>query len=298
MSQKRYSVTAPLRGAPRRSVSTPSQLSAESRCERVRVEPVRAQHLVVRAAGRDALDRPHRATGPAVQRGAHRVALAAARDVVVEHDDRRVARDLGEPRAVDVAQPRQRHDRDVAQPIGGGDRLGEQDRDRCRRHTRGHPRARPCRGPATSGAGVRRREAELPRHAHDADVHGPRGLVHAPTPRSARISASVRARGTPCPARCPSARCRGRTGASGPGRRGRCRPGSPRRGPSCPRWRCCRSARWRAATRKQANEWTTGSAPAERERRRPGRPCPARRCRTRRSAPGSASRNGIRPQSR
>lgn len=66
-----------------------------------------AQHLLVGAARGhpvDALDRD-----PAtVQRRAHRVALPADVPVVVQDDDRRVAGGLGQPCAVDVAQPGQR----------------------------------------------------------------------------------------------------------------------------------------------------------------------------------------------
>src|SRR5581483_1468228 len=79
------------------------------------VEAVRAQDLVVAAALRhlrhaDLLDARRRLRSLVGERGKHGVALAPGDVVVVERDDLSATGDLCEPRAVDVAEPRERNE--------------------------------------------------------------------------------------------------------------------------------------------------------------------------------------------
>ena len=79
------------------------------------IEPVRRQDLVVLPAPRDLRDPDLRDAGSRCRHlfgegREHGVALPAGDVVVVERDDGRAVGDVGEPRAVDVAQPRQRDD--------------------------------------------------------------------------------------------------------------------------------------------------------------------------------------------
>ena len=149
--------------------------------------------------------------------------------------------------------------------------------------TRTHrrPRAGPCRGRAEA-VDRGRLEAQRPRHAHEPDVDRADGVLARPTDRSGNLGLAGRLDQDQAGHGAPASRCRGRTDASGRDRPATARRASRRTRPSCARSRCCRSVR--SAASKGSRRTSGRTAPGRIEpSRRLAKPCPARRCRTRRS---------------
>ena len=141
-----------------------------------------AQDLLVGAALGHAVDADD-LDGRVRQRGAHRVALAAADPVVVEHDDPAAAGDARQPFAVDVAQPGEQDQRARTPPHAPGRRAPG----RCRPARHRRPRARHCPRPGCEVPVVRRLEAELPRHRDEPQVDGALRVLDRPLDAAARL---------------------------------------------------------------------------------------------------------------
>ena len=228
------------RGTGRLQRASPSD-SARSSGQARRVEPVRPQDLVVRAALGDA-STPTRRVRAAASGADAASALSTAspwpagEDVVVEADDR-AAGVLRKPGAVDRPQPRQCDQAPAVERVARGPAPARRAPGPAQTNVPPRPRAGRCRGPPRA----RRRgriEAEWPWRRDEPEVDGAVGLAHGPVDRAAYLGSRSTARSPPSPAPSPSARCRAPTGASGRARRGRGRRASRGRAPSSPRSRC------------------------------------------------------------
>ncbi len=166
------------------------------------------------------------------ERREHRVALAAGDVVVVEarRSARRRRRSASQAPSTSRSHgsaTTPRHAR--SQQVGRRPRLRHHHRARCDEERVAAARAGPCRGRARARSTAGGSKPSSHGTLHEPEVDGPGGLVHRPVDRSARPRPRRTARSAPCPGSRRAARCRAPTGASGPGRRARGRPASPRR---------------------------------------------------------------------
>ena len=178
----------------------------------------------------------------------HRVALAAGEEWLSRQSIGPSPATSREPGAVDAAQPRQRDHRALTPSPASSSAAsyaGDTITGPAATSSASSPSRRTMPRPRTSSAGVGL-EAQRPGDRHQPDVDRAR----RPRARPTRTAVAHLGLGVGLDQRHPRHRAHERDVAHRLVRVARARPArarraSRRRSPWCPRWRCCRSARWR-----------------------------------------------------